>query len=104
MNSIGCHPLFAEPTASFCRIAGVAVFIQHIAERHADVRIARALDSRKILLAVEGADVLPADLDSREFHEALPGRFGDCDTGPNLDPCELDEVHSTSGGARATAT
>jgi hypothetical protein len=71
MNAIGRHPLFAEPTASFCRIAGVAIFIQHVAERHADLRIARTLDRRKILLAVEGADVLPADLNSREFHDAL---------------------------------
>ena len=96
MDAIGCHPLFAEPTASFCRIAGVAIFIQHIA----DLRIPRALDRRRILLAVKGADVLPADLNSREFHDALPGRFGLCDIGPILDPCELDEVHSASRDAR----
>jgi hypothetical protein len=101
MNAIGRHPLFTEPTASFCRIAGVAIFVQHIAERHADLRIARAPDRRKILLAVECADVLPADLNSRELHDALPGRFGDCDIGPISDPCELDEVHSTSRATRA---
>ena len=51
MNAIGRQPLFAEQTASFYRISGVAIFIQHIAERHADLRVARALNRRKMLLA-----------------------------------------------------